>query len=98
MIKIRLEMTSQSKKLKMWFYMKYIDGGLAFYLHTFIEKTFMTAKFLLLLVSSALHHHTDDNVLGTDVTMPRVRWVKFIYIYSQICTIDKISKLFPLLK
>jgi hypothetical protein len=25
MIKIRLEMTSQSKKLKMWFYMKYID-------------------------------------------------------------------------
>ena len=72
-----------------------MSRGLAFYLHTFIEKTFMTAKFLLLLVSSALHHHTDDNVSGTDVTMPRVRWVKFIYVYSQICTIDKISKLFP---
>jgi hypothetical protein len=28
---------------------------------------------ILLLYSSALHQHTDDNVPVTDVTMPRLR-------------------------
>jgi hypothetical protein len=31
--------------------------------------------FLLLLYSSALHQHTDDNVPGTDVAMAREREV-----------------------
>ena len=30
---------------------------------------------LLLLYSAELHQHTDDNVPGTDVAMPRVRGV-----------------------
>ena len=32
-----------------------------------------TSTNLILLYSSALHQHTDDNVPGTDVAMPRVR-------------------------
>ena len=45
---------------------------------------------LLLLYSSALHQHTDDNVPGTDITMPCV--ASLIYICSQIYTRDKISE------
>ena len=45
---------------------------------------------LPLLYSSALNQHTDDNVPGTDITMPRV--ASLIYICSQIYKRDKISE------